>query len=91
MPLIGAFARIDHANRKEAIRRLDELEGVETFDLDDPDKVGLLIEAPNLDRAHEILTGIVRGLEGALGVWPVYVHDEGNPEEARQAVSRTVE
>ena len=85
--VVGAYARIEIAGAAATVDRLGALPGVETFDLDDPGKVGLLIEAEDLDGAHEALTRRVRGARGVLGVWPIYVHDESDPEAARKAVS----
>jgi len=81
MVLVGAFARIDPTGGGEVRSRLSALSGVEVFDLDDPGKVGLLIEAADTGLAHRVLTSRVRNVEGVWGVWPVYVHGEGDPRE----------
>lgn len=90
MVVIGAFVRVDPSDIEGTRDRLRGLEGVETFDLDDAEKIGLLIEADDVDRGHAILTRQVRDTEGVWGAWPVYVHDEGDQEKARQAVNETV-
>ncbi len=90
MSVIGAFVRIDPSDIEGTREKLTALQGVETFDLDEPGKVGLVIEADDLDQGHAILTRDVKGIDGVLGVWPVYVHDEGDQEKARQAVNKTV-
>jgi hypothetical protein len=88
MPLVGAFARIDVSDQKTVRQRLRGLGDVETFDVGDPGKVGLLIEVPDLDAAHEMLTRQLRAIEGVLGVWPVSVHlDE--PESAGDVKTQT--
>jgi len=96
MPVVGAFARVE-TDPPDAVRqRLADLEGVETFGLGDPGKIGLIIEGDDLDAVHAILTQRVRSVDGVLGAWPVSVHlddelqDDGSdapsPEEnARSA------
>lgn len=88
MALVGAFARIDPDDAERVRSRLDALSGVETFDLGDPLKVGLFIEAETVDLAHGILTREIPAVEGVLGAWPVYLHGEGEHEEAPQAPDR---
>jgi len=81
MPTVGAFARIE-IDEADAIRaRLAALDGVTPFDLDETGKMGLLIEAPDLDAAHGKLTKDIRQTDGVLGVWPVYVDVEDMPVE----------
>jgi hypothetical protein len=80
MSIVGAFARIETT---EVRARLDALDGVDTFDLADPEKVGLLIEADGLDAAHELLTKRIVAVEGVLGVFPIYVNDEEIAEPAQ--------
>jgi len=76
MAIVGAFARVE-ADQAAACRdELDSLEGVSTFDLDDRNKVGVLIEADSLNEAHALITESVRLTPGVLGVWPVYVNTE---------------
>ncbi|MHC4943593.1 MAG: hypothetical protein ACYTG7_11305 [Planctomycetota bacterium] len=86
MALVGAFARIDPRMMGQVVDELAALGGVETFDLDDPGKVGILIASSDLDAAHETLTRKVRAVEGVWGAWPVFVHHEGGPQDAEQAV-----
>ncbi len=89
MTLVGAFARVD-SGRVELVRnRLAALQGVATFDLDHPGKIGLLIEGDSEDQAHEILTRVIRGIEGVWGVWPVYVHNDPESMETQPAVFET--
>ena len=81
MPIVGAFARVEVDGVDQTRRRLDGLAGVETFDLDDAGKVGLLIETTDLDSAHALLTKTIPEAEGVLGVWPIYLNDEDDPEQ----------
>ena len=74
MPVVGAWARVDLSDPDATRRGLAELEGVETFDLGDPGKVGLIIDADALDAAHAVLTREVPAVEGVLCAWPVSVH-----------------
>jgi len=80
MAVIGAFVRIDVESAVAVRRKLSEMDGVSPFDLDEPDKIGLVIEAVDLDEAHAKLGGDIKGLEGVFGAWPVYVNFE--PDEA---------
>ena len=77
---VGAFARIEVESAGEVRQRLQQLEGVEPFDLDDPGKVGLIIEAATLDDAHAKLTGEIKHTQGVLGVWPIYANFDGDDE-----------
>ncbi|MCP4593750.1 MAG: chaperone NapD [bacterium] len=78
MAVVGAFARIDLADPQAVRDRLAEIAGITLFDLDDPGKVGLVIEADDLDRAHAKLCAEIERVSGVLGVWPVYAHDESD-------------
>jgi len=82
MAVVGAFARIDVSDPQAVHRRLAAVDGVSLFDLDPPGKVGLVIEADDLDDAHEKLRTDIERVDGVLGVWPVYAHLE--PDEAQE-------
>ena len=88
--VVGAFARIDAGNADLIRSRLARLPGVEPFDLDRPGALGLLIEAPDLDGAHALLTGDIRAVDGVLAAWPIYAHFDGGapppvpPDDAMQ-------
>ena len=71
--LVGAYARVQAGQRHESHSALVAIDGVETFELTDPDRIGILIEAASLECAHDILTKQVRTALGVLGVWPVSV------------------
>ncbi len=81
MAVVGAYARIDPEERDSVQRLLNDLPGVETFDLGDKNKVGLMIESANIDSAHETLTSRVSNTKGVQGVWPVFVHNENESNE----------
>ena len=75
MIIVGVYTRVA-PDRAEAVRRrLDGMDGVETFPLREAGTLGILLEAPDLDRAHARLTGDIRGTEGVLAAWPVYMQD----------------
>ena len=74
MPVVGAFARIEANDADEIRRKLSNLDGIETFDLGQTGKVGLIIEGGDLDTVHAILTRNVRSVDGVLGAWPISVH-----------------
>lgn len=76
MAIVGAFARIDSDLASSCESALQELGGVSTFDVEDPDKLGVLVEAESLNDAHSTITTTIRNTPGVLGVWPVYVNIE---------------
>ena len=80
MAIVGAFARVDSDQVAACRNELNELTGVSTFELEDPDKLGVLIETESLNEAHETITKTVRNAPGVLGVWPVYVNTEDEQE-----------
>lgn len=71
--VLGAFARIDALRAEEVRAQLRRLEGVTTFDLDVPHKLGIVLEALDLDAAHRQLTTQVAHISGVHGVWPISV------------------
>ena len=79
MAIVGAFARVDQDCTASCRSALEELNGVSTFDIEDPDKVGVLVEAESLNEAHSTITTTIRTTPGVLGVWPVYVNTEDEP------------
>ncbi len=76
MTVIGACARIDSSDAVGIRERLATLGGVSTFDLDDPGRVGLLIESESLDAAHQTLCEEIKLVAGVMAVWPIYVDTE---------------
>jgi len=74
MVTVGAYVRVPAGDEATVREALDRLDGVSTFALEGPGKVGVLLEAPNLDEAHTILVGPVRSTDGVLAAWPVYAH-----------------
>jgi len=76
MTIVGAYARICETVPGTARLRLCSLAGVTTFDLAEPDTIGLLVEAATLDDAYAVVTRDLPAIDGVVGVWPVFVHDE---------------
>ncbi len=81
MAIVGAFARVDTDTTALCRAELEQLAGVSTFDINDADKVGVLIEADSLNEAHDTITKTIRSTPGVLGVWPVYVNTEDEQEK----------
>jgi nitrate reductase NapAB chaperone NapD len=83
MAVVGAFARIDLSDPQAVRDRLSDVRGVTLFDLDDSGKVGLVIEARDLDAAHATLRREIENTDGVLGAWPVYAHAEPDPSDSK--------
>ena len=81
--IVGVLARIETGESTAVRRRLNALEGVETFDLPETERLGVLIEADSLDAAHARLDADVRTTAGVLGTWPVSIEvDDSNGDAA---------
>ncbi len=79
--IVGVLARIDVSDAAGVRDRLNGMDGVETFDLPEPEKLGILIEAPGIDAAHQRLCRDVDPTEGVLGTWPVSLEfDQEQPD-----------
>jgi nitrate reductase NapAB chaperone NapD len=74
MVVIGALVRMETASGDGVRRRLAAIPGVTPFSVEDPARIGLIIEAESLDRAYRLLHDEIPEIEGVLGAWPVYVH-----------------
>lgn len=79
LAVVGAFARIKKGSGGEVTQRLNEMEGVEVFDLGEGDRIGLVVEAPHAKAAEEILGSVV-DVADVWGVWPVSVELEEEPD-----------
>jgi hypothetical protein len=90
MPIIGAFARVEPDRAESARVQLEALEAVETFDLGTPEKVGILIDAADLDAAHTLVTSTIPDVEGIMGVWPVYVNNEDGVEGLSEVLATEI-
>ena len=76
--VVGALARIETDSRQEVYQRIEALAGFTAFEVEDPLKLGILIEARSVDEAHSLFSTQLTKVEGILGAWPVSVDwDEG--------------
>ncbi len=85
--VVGAVARVEVDERACTVAALSELMGVTPFDVEDPLKLGLIIEAQGLNEAHGLLQGSVRAVPGVMGVWPVSVEWEDSEVEGADAIA----
>jgi len=76
MVIVGALVRIETGSGDGVRHRLAAIPGVTPFSVDDPTRIGLVIEAESLDHAYRLLHDEIPEVEGVLGAWPVYVHFE---------------
>jgi len=74
MATIGVYVRVTVGREGTVREALAALAGARPFDLEEPGKVGLVLEADDLDAAHALLEGPVRSVPGVLAAWPVYAH-----------------
>jgi len=51
---------------------------VSTFPVEEDERLGILVEASTVNRAHEVLTTEVDRVPGILGTWPVFSHFESD-------------
>ena len=91
MAIVGAFARIDTQLAQSCARALNAITGVSTFELEEAGKIGLIIEADSLNRAHDTITKAISSTPGVLGVWPVYVNIEDEIEHMQHEPSTSHE
>lgn len=82
MAIIGAFARIEPGFKQSACRALDAIPSVSTFELESTERVGVLIEAADIDAAHHTLAFIVPETPGIVGATAVFVSTEDELEDA---------
>lgn len=90
MALLGVLARVEVADRSQATRQLEQIDGVSTFSVDEQERIGILIEASSVNSAHELLTTEVNCVSGVLGTWPVFSHFE-DVEPSHDDVRPTIE
>ena len=80
MPVIGAYVRYVPGRLDEVRARLERLPGIETFDLGDDERLGVLVVDDDLERAARTVEERLRAVDGVIGAVPVSVHleDEGD-------------
>ncbi|MFO1077629.1 MAG: chaperone NapD [Planctomycetota bacterium] len=71
--VVGVLARVADEARAAVAARCEALPGVSTFAVDAPGQIGLLIEARDLEEAHDCLRERIDVVPGVLGTWPVTV------------------
>ena len=69
--VVGAYVRAKTADLGGTRRRTEEIEGLETFDLEREGMFGVVVEGPSIDAVHDVIEGRLTRLEGVLGVFPV--------------------
>ena len=82
MVTLGVLARVHVPVRQQTLSELEQLDGVSSFSVEEPQRVGLLIERPTLELAHATLIDQVEKVPGVLGAWPVFSHFETSDEAA---------
>ncbi|GAB4384812.1 MAG: hypothetical protein Kow0022_08570 [Phycisphaerales bacterium] len=76
MAIVGALARVEAGVLAESRAAIEKIAGVTTFSLDDPGRIGLIIEAESIDQAHHVMTVQIPAVPGVLGAWPVFASTE---------------
>ncbi len=81
--LLGVLTRINRSGRKKIEQQLVASPGVSVFDVDDEQRLGVLIEGETMASAEACLREHVMQTEGVLAAWPVFMHDDWveSPEE----------
>ncbi|NOX53590.1 MAG: chaperone NapD [Planctomycetes bacterium] len=82
MAVIGVLARVEVAERDCVVASLGRIEGVTPFLIDEPGRIGLVVEADTLEAAHKRLVDEIDPTPGVLGTWPVFVHAENETAES---------
>ena len=72
MVTVGVFVRAEIEEIDQVAGRLQALESVSTFELEDPGGIGVLLEGLDADEAYLKLTGEVMAVEGVLAAWPIH-------------------
>jgi nitrate reductase NapAB chaperone NapD len=82
MPIVGVLARIEIADRERIWQEIDADPALTPFPVEDEEeRIGVLIEAEDLEEAHQILKKKVNRVAGILGTWPVYTDLQQLPPE----------
>ena len=79
MVTIGVLVRVDQTQEPETEARLGVLEGVQLIPLEEPHTLGAVIQAEDLDEAHERLVTQVQTLPGVLCAWPLHTELASTP------------
>ncbi len=88
LAVVGAYVRAKTADLEGTRRRAEELQGVETFDLDRGGMFGVVVEGPTIDAVHDVIEGRLARLEGVLGVFPVSLEiDDSSDSDAAARIT----
>lgn len=74
--IIGALASVEVALAEAVRQSLAAMAGVTPFPVDDPTRLGLLIEAATVDDGYRLLRHEIEKIEGVVAIWPVYAYLE---------------
>ncbi|MCA8979375.1 MAG: chaperone NapD [Planctomycetes bacterium] len=80
MTVVGIFVRTEIQRLEEVRAHLAALPGVRPVELEEEGCLGLVLEAPSLNAAHDRLRGEIERAPGVLTAWPVQIHDEPERE-----------
>lgn len=84
MVVVGVLARVASERRAAFAGACAELPGVTVFAVAGADRLGLLVEAPDLETAHALLRTRIDSMPGLLGTWPVAVEmDQGDTTQTK--------
>lgn len=85
MPIVGVLARIEIADRERIWKEVDADPALTPFPIEDEEeRIGVLIEAEDLEEANQILKKKVNAIAGILGTWPVYTDLQQLPPEEEE-------
>lgn len=84
---VGVLARVADRERAAVKQHIDALPSVETFEVEAEGKMGMVIEAVNIDTAHAILREQIDTVDGVLGTWPVSLEMDGGAQAACTAAA----
>ena len=84
LAMVGALARIDVPRRASIIAALQIIPGVEPFELGEAERIGLVLEGSSIESVHDLLQGPVRATDGVLGVWPISLEVDDDPDRVVQ-------
>lgn len=82
MVTIGVLVRVDDAHLADVTARLSALDGVRVFPLEEPRSLGAVVQAGDLDQAHDRLVNEVEATPGVLCAWPLHTELADAPTAA---------
>ena len=79
MLTVGVFARVETAERERLRERLAPPTCLDVFELEEPNCIGLVIQARDSEAAHDWLQKELRQMPGVLCAWPVHTELDTSP------------